>query len=151
MMTDGHRRVNSSARHRRGVRWDPPRSEREDRGSHSAFRQGEHIFRVFAFQVDDSDHQLSKPAVLDSDSEHEEAPKAERDMETLRRRMEAQKLEAQRTGELDKLQHKQRVESQRKQEKRVATRGGSGAYSAAALPPPISPDEDPARDSYAVG
>ena len=55
--------------------------------------------------------QLSKPAVLDSDSEHEDAPPkdptSEREIENMRLRMEAQKLEAQRTGELDKLQQKQ--------------------------------------------
>jgi LAS seventeen-binding protein 5 len=93
--------------------------------------------------------------VLDSDSEHEDAPKkeptSEREMENMRLRMEAQKLEAQRTGELDKLQQRQKIESQRKREKREATRGGSSAYGATALPPPLTPDESPSREDYDMG
>ncbi|WVF73079.1 hypothetical protein IAT40_007898 [Kwoniella sp. CBS 6097] len=62
---------------------------------------------------------LSKPAVLDSDSEDEaDAASAKRDEEALARRLQAQKLEADRTGELDKLQEFQKRESARRQLRR---------------------------------
>lgn len=71
-------------------------------------------------------------------------------METLRRRMEAQKLEAQRTGEVDKMQQRQKLESRRAKEKRAAG-GGSRSAGEPALPPPMTPDETPTRTSDDLG
>ncbi len=58
--------------------------------------------------------------------------------------MDAQKLESQRTGELDKMQQRQKAESQRVSERRGA--GQSGQQQATFLPPPMMPDEAPAED-----
>ncbi|KAL1412733.1 hypothetical protein Q8F55_000480 [Vanrija albida] len=112
---------------------------------------------------------LSKPAALDSDSEHELSPaeKAEAEqVEKIRQRLAAQKLESQRTGELEQLQEQQKVESKRavaRQERRQASGtssrqgGSSSAYAdlqdlqfgsisssrnGAGLPPPMRPDSD---------
>lgn len=107
---------------------------------------------------------LSKPAALDSDSEHDE-PKDPRDkadadqIERIRRRLEAQKLESQRTGELEQLQEQQRAESQKQAARRArAPSTGNNMYNdlqdldfsgsianapvASNLPPPIRPDSD---------
>ncbi|WVR00260.1 hypothetical protein IAU59_007403 [Kwoniella sp. CBS 9459] len=110
---------------------------------------------------------LSKPAVLDSDSEDEaEAANAKnRDDEALARRLQAQKLEADRTGELDKLQEFQKRESARRQLRRqqssqraTPAKQQVSAYSdlqdldfgapigssgqGGRLPPPMRPDSD---------
>jgi hypothetical protein len=110
--------------------------------------------------------QLCKPAELDSDSDSDsetETNKAKSDpkeMEALRRRMQAQKLESDRQGELDRLQQRQKEESARRQAKRSAPprpeRGaprdahpdlhdldfGSIGSKGKGLPPPIRPDSD---------
>ncbi len=98
---------------------------------------------------------LSKPAALDSDDEHEDSqPKGreptEREMDALRRRMEAQKLEADRTGEMYRLQEKQKKESQRAKERRAAGQRPSRYYeeeedyrparTGSQLPAPLVPD-----------
>ncbi|WRT70251.1 uncharacterized protein IL334_007246 [Kwoniella shivajii] len=105
---------------------------------------------------------LSKPAVLDSDSEEENENK---ETEALAKRLAAQKLEAQRTGEIDQLRDKQRKESARRQFKRqqsaqkqqLPTRQSSGHPDLAdldfgsissskdkgrGLPQPMRPDSD---------
>lgn len=91
--------------------------------------------------------QMCKPAALDSDSDHD-APKkpkdarapsppsqpTEREMDALTRRMEAQRLEAMRTGELQKLQDRQKRESARERQRREEGRPtryetyGTGKY-----------------------
>lgn len=80
---------------------------------------------VTAIQLYDK---MSKPAALDSDSD-EEAIKLHGDesaqVERIRQRLEAQKLENQRTGEIESMQEAQMVESQRRQA-RAARRGNSG-------------------------
>jgi hypothetical protein len=78
-------------------------------------------------------------------------------MENMRLRLEAQKLEAQRTGELDKLQQKQKLASQRAKERRTAASGGAapsaggGSQSQPGLPPPMTPDETPASETWELG
>ncbi|WWC71991.1 uncharacterized protein I206_105950 [Kwoniella pini CBS 10737] len=52
---------------------------------------------------------LSKPAVLDSDSDDDEA----KETAAIAKRLAAQKLESQRTGEIDQLQSRQKKESAR--------------------------------------
>lgn len=103
--------------------------------------------------------------MLDSDSEPESGTPAE--VEALRRRMEAQKLEADRTGEVQRLQERQKKESA-KQQQRKATRSApapprsahpdlqdldfgsiSSGKQASRLPPPIRPDSD--GDSFSGG
>lgn len=117
---------------------------------------------------------LSKPAALDSDSD-DEAHKLYGDesaqVERIRQRLAAQKLESQRTGEIESLQEAQKIESQRRQA-RAARRGnsgsqgdsarvgaGSGAFDDLAgldfsarnpnLPRPMVPDDDAASDDRA--
>lgn len=123
--------------------------------------------------------QLSKPAALDSDSEHEtEEDRADAaQIEKLNRRLQAQRLEADRTGELEKMQVQQKKESalrQRRQAQRqasyqapVKSSGRSSAPPSAhpdlqdldfgsisrggggqGLPPPMRPDSD---DDYDAG
>ncbi|KAL7418472.1 hypothetical protein Q5752_006930 [Cryptotrichosporon argae] len=107
---------------------------------------------------------LSKPAALDSDSDDESIK--ESDVEAIQRRLQAQRLEADRTGELQQLQEAQKRESQRRQARStrsaptppVAARAthpdladldfaapisaSAKAPAAARLPPPIRPDSD---------
>lgn len=90
---------------------------------------------------------MSKPAALDSDSDHDapSAPKnasggndatqpTEREMDALTRRMQAQRLEAMRTGELQKMQDRQKKESARERQRREEGRPtkyethGTGKY-----------------------
>ncbi|WVQ84468.1 hypothetical protein IAT38_006620 [Cryptococcus sp. DSM 104549] len=116
---------------------------------------------------------LSKPAVLDSDSDSD-APGAGADVNALNKRLAAQKLEADRTGELQQLQENQKRESERRQRRLVRQASevgtpvkqpqapaGQTAYSdlqdldfgsigekgGAGLPPPMRPDSDDG-DSY---
>jgi hypothetical protein len=82
--------------------------------------------------------------------------------------MEAQKLEADRTGELHKLQERQKRESAKRQQRRTGTGqtpkpsaggyaadlqdldfGGAIAHTNSRLPPPMSPDSD--RASFGAG
>ncbi len=85
-------------------------------------------------------------------------------MESLRRRLDAQKLDADRTGELQRLQERQKKESARQQAKKatrtapprpaVSNAGARGAHpdlqdldfgtigKGKGLPPPIRPDSD---------
>lgn len=101
---------------------------------------------------------------MDSDSEHEQekAPNPalayEPDqVEAIRKRLEAQKLEANRTGELQALQDRQKKESERRQVKQ--RRQGTGPSDPYAdlhadledldfgsntknLPPPMRPDSE---------
>jgi hypothetical protein len=112
--------------------------------------------------------QLSKPAVLDSDSEDEAAPPKSSnpaDVDALNRRMAAQKLAADRTGELQRLQEKQKRESARQQQRRAhrPQRQSSGhpdlddldfgsissGKESNRLPAPMRPDSD--EDSYGGG
>nr|ODN91769.1 hypothetical protein L203_01020 [Cryptococcus depauperatus CBS 7841] len=118
---------------------------------------------------------LSKPAVLDSDSETDEAA----DVAAMSKRLAAQKLEADRTGELQQMQADQKRESERRQQwqlsrqasahgtpsreqsaqLRLSTEGVYGDLQdidfggsisnaqAAKLPPPIKPDSEDS-DSY---
>lgn len=101
---------------------------------------------------------LCKPAALDSDSDSESKPRPDGDeaaqVERIRQRLEAQKLEANRTGELEALQHAQKVES-KKQQARSAKRGAPGVFDDLAdlefkpssdLPSPMRPDS--ATGSY---
>lgn len=128
--------------------------------------------------------QLSKPAALDSDSEHEVQAKFDEydpnerendQVERIRRRLEAQKLESNRTGELQNLQEQQKMESQ-KMQARALRRSNTGSASTpsgpasanpattnafqdiqdldfgtvpAHLPPPMRPDSD--EDAYSAG
>ncbi|KIR53498.1 hypothetical protein I315_04091 [Cryptococcus gattii Ru294] len=111
---------------------------------------------------------LSKPAVLDSDSEDEAG-----DASTLHKRLAAQKLEADRTGELQKIQENQKRESARRQQRQLLRQAsevgtpvrsapqqpssaysdlqdldfGSIAHTQANLPPPMRPDSGD-DDSY---
>jgi hypothetical protein len=106
--------------------------------------------------------------VLDSDSD-EEPPKDvsnPKEIEALTRRMEAQKLEADRTGELQRMQERQKRESARQQQRRaqVPARQSTGGYAedlqdlnfgsisntqGSRLPPPMSPDSE--RGSFVAG
>ncbi|GFZ48656.1 hypothetical protein JCM24511_06405 [Saitozyma sp. JCM 24511] len=116
----------------------------------------------------DANEKLSKPAVLDSDSDDEppKDPTDPKEMEALSRRMEAQKLEADRTGELHKLQERQKRESAKRQQRRTGQTpkaavggyaadlqdldfGGAIANNNSRLPPPMSPDSD--RASFGAG
>jgi hypothetical protein len=109
-------------------------------------------------------YKLSKPAVLDSDSDSD-GPTS-KDVTALSKRMAAQKLEADRTGEVQRLQERQKRESAKQQQKRAAQRparqssGGGhpdlqdldfGTISGKTkgLPAPLQPDSD--RESYASG
>nr|XP_031860429.1 uncharacterized protein CI109_004039 [Kwoniella shandongensis]KAA5527501.1 hypothetical protein CI109_004039 [Kwoniella shandongensis] len=107
---------------------------------------------------------LSKPAVLDSDSEDETPASKDTsnpaEVEALSRRLQAQKLEADRTGELDKLRERQKKESARQQQRRAqrpSRQASSSAYAddlqdldfgsgipagGKGLPPPMRPDSD---------
>ncbi|WWC91674.1 uncharacterized protein L201_006620 [Kwoniella dendrophila CBS 6074] len=113
---------------------------------------------------------LSKPSVLDSDSDEEV-----KETEALAKRLAAQKLEAQRTGEIDQLQSRQKKESARRELKRQQSakqvpparpsRQTSSAHPDLAdldfgsisatkdkgrgLPQPMKPDSD--EDSYRQG
>ncbi|BEJ17938.1 hypothetical protein CspHIS471_0702150 [Cutaneotrichosporon sp. HIS471] len=81
---------------------------------------------VTAIQLYDK---MSKPAALDSDSDEEAVKRygdEEAQVERIRHRLEAQKLETQRTGEIESMQEAQKVESQRSQA-RAARRGNSAA------------------------
>lgn len=128
--------------------------------------------------------QLSKPAALDSDSEHEVQAKFDEydpneaepeQVNRIRRRLEAQKLEANRTGELQNLQEQQKLESQKMQARalRRNNTGNTGSASTPSgptpattntfqdlqdldfgavnphLPPPMRPDSD--EDAYSGG
>ena len=116
--------------------------------------------------------QLSKPVVLDSesDSEKEDAAKAStttrRDVDVLSRKLEAQRLEEKRTGELDRLQQQQKKESARRIQRRQSSKttkqtGGhpdlddldfgsiSSNKESAKLGAPMRPDED--RDTDRKG
>lgn len=102
---------------------------------------------------------LSKPAVLDSDSEEDDYVPGKaapgRDVDAMSKRLAAQKLEADRTGEVQQLQERQKRESQRQAQRRAA-RGTQSAHPdlqdldfapigrQSKLPPPIVPDD---RDS----
>ncbi|OCF61240.1 hypothetical protein L486_00886 [Kwoniella mangroviensis CBS 10435] len=109
---------------------------------------------------------LSKPAVLDSDSDDEA-----KETEALAKRLAAQKLEANRTGEIDQLQSRQKKESARRELKRQQSHqaqpkssrsagaahpdladldfGGSISTKDRGLPKPIRPDSD--QESYGQG
>ena len=117
---------------------------------------------VFLRIVYKANGQLSKPAVLDSDSE-DETPSSNnpREMENINKRLAAQKLEADRTGELEKLQDRQKRESARRAAQRRAPPqprasahpdlddldfGAINRESANKLPPPIQPNND--QESY---
>ena len=95
--------------------------------------------------------------MLDSDSEDEpSAPSSNnpREMEALSRRLEAQKLEADRTGELQQLQDRQKRESARRAQRRAQQSGSAhpdlqdldfgsiGQDSKQRLPPPLRPDSE---------
>ena len=110
---------------------------------------------------------LSKPAVLDSDSDSDasEAPRADKDVAVINKRLAAQKLEADRTGELQRLQERQKRESAKQQQRRAQRSTPSGGYPdlqdldftssapssgrGGRLPAPIRPDSD--DDSIAAG
>ncbi|TXT04425.1 uncharacterized protein COLE_07244 [Cutaneotrichosporon oleaginosum] len=80
---------------------------------------------VTAIQLYDK---MSKPAALDSDSDDEESKRygdESAQVERIRQRLQAQKLESQRTGEIESMQEAQKAESQRRQA-RAARRGNSG-------------------------
>lgn len=81
---------------------------------------------VTAIQLYDK---MSKPAALDSDTEDEGTKRQQGDesaqVERIRQRLEAQKLESQRTGEIESMQEAQKAESQRRQA-RAARRENSG-------------------------
>lgn len=105
--------------------------------------------------------QLSKPANMDSDSEPEEKSEDAKQIDAINRRLQAQKIEAEKTGEIDKLQETQKRESakrqQRRQVQRQASSGGHpdlqdldfGSIPSSrnqTLPEPMRPTEG--RDSY---
>lgn len=98
----------------------------------------------------------------DSEPEHEKSEEAKQ-IEAINRRLQAQSLEAQTTGEIDKLREAQKRESARKkrQVQRQASFGGGGGGGGGghpdlndldfgsipsnrnqALPPPMRPDEE---------
>jgi hypothetical protein len=103
--------------------------------------------------------QLSKPAVLDSDSDSDDNSKS-KDVDKLNKRLAAQKLEADRTGEVQRLQERQKRESTKQQQRRAArparqSSGGGGGHpdlqdldfgsisgKARGLPAPLDPDSD---------
>ncbi|WVW86142.1 hypothetical protein I302_108183 [Kwoniella bestiolae CBS 10118] len=108
---------------------------------------------------------LSKPSVLDSDSDDEA-----KETEALAKRLAAQKLEANRTGEIDQLQSRQKKESARRELRRQQSQqaqpkpkarsgvhadladldfGSSIAAKDRGLPRPIRPDSD--DESYGQG
>jgi hypothetical protein len=107
---------------------------------------------------------LSKPAALDSDSEHEDphAKEDARQVERIRQRLEAHKLESQRTGEVQQLQEQQQAES-KKAARRAARTPSTNNYAADLqdldfgapiannrnMPPPIRPDSS--HGSYGGG
>jgi len=104
--------------------------------------------------------QLSKPAVLDSDSEDEAAPPKSSnpaDVDALNRRMAAQKLAADRTGELQRLQEKQKRRAHRPQRQSsghpdlddLDFGSISSGKESNRLPAPMRPDSD--EDSYGGG
>lgn len=110
---------------------------------------------------------LSKPAVLDSDSDSDasEAPRGDKDVAAINKRLAAQKLEADRTGELQRLQERQKRESAKQQQRRAQRSVPSGGHPdlqdldftssaptsgrGGRLPAPIRPDSD--DDSIAAG
>ena len=79
---------------------------------------------------------MSKSADLDSDSEDEATAKARadraKDADALAKKLEAQKIEEQRTGEVWKMQQRQKYESDRRVQKRT---------NSSRLPPPMTPDD----------
>ncbi|ORX40626.1 hypothetical protein BD324DRAFT_611568 [Kockovaella imperatae] len=105
---------------------------------------------------------LSKPALLDSDSDEEAPPADKKDIDNLQKRLEAQKLEADRTGELQRMQERQKRESAKREQRRLVrqasmaqapTRGHpdlddldfgsiSKDKASARLPQPLHPDSD---------
>ncbi|WWC64596.1 uncharacterized protein I303_107207 [Kwoniella dejecticola CBS 10117] len=110
---------------------------------------------------------LSKPAVLDSDSEDDDEAK---ETAAIAKRLAAQKLEAQRTGEIDQLQSRQKKESARQALRRQQSAQKQPARQSSAhpdladldfgsisqtkdkgrgLPQPMRPDSD--EDSYGQG
>jgi len=82
---------------------------------------------------------MSKSVDLDSDSEDEATAKARadsaKDADALAKKLEAQKLEEQRTGEVWKMQQKQKYESDRRSQRRQERTNSSR------LPPPMTPDD----------
>lgn len=105
---------------------------------------------------------MCKPADLDSDSDSETAQakaasaRDARDKEeaSARKRAEAQRLEEQRTGELWKMQQRQKYESDKQSKRREQgkksyydERDRGGRSEGSRLPPPLTPD-DVANDRY---
>lgn len=96
--------------------------------------------------------------MLDSDSEDESSGPTSnpREMEALSKRLEAQKLEADRTGELQQLQERQKRESARRAQRRAPPQpsrsahpdlqdldfGSIGQDSKQRLPTPLRPDSE---------
>lgn len=91
--------------------------------------------------------------MLDSDSDSETETTQSKDMAAINRRMAAQKLEADRTGELAQLQARQKKESERQQQRRAQNSRGvygdiqdldfgsiSSKPDTNRLPAPIRPD-----------
>ena len=104
--------------------------------------------------------------MLDSDSETDEEPgeaPSKRDVDAMSKRLAAQKLEADRTGELQQLQERQKRESQRRAQRRAQRGAQSGSAhpdlqdldfgtigsQSSRLPPPLQPDSD--RESFGAG
>jgi hypothetical protein len=83
--------------------------------------------------------QMCKSAVLDSDSEDDQTAQARaesaKDADALAKKLEAQKLEEQRTGEVWKMQQKQKYESDKRSQRRQERTSSSR------LPPPMTPDD----------
>jgi hypothetical protein len=79
---------------------------------------------------------MCKSADLDSDSEDEQTAKARadsaRDADMLAKKLEAQKIEEQRTGEVWKMQQRQMYESDKRSQRR---------QDKTSLPPPMTPDD----------
>lgn len=115
-----------------------------------------------------TDDQLSKPANDDSDSDREHMSEDAKQIEAINKRLQAQALTADRTGEIQQLQDAQKRESARKQRSQVkrqaSTTGASGnthpdlqdlnfgsipSGRNQNLPPPMRPDS--AQDDYAAG
>ncbi|RXK40501.1 hypothetical protein M231_02153 [Tremella mesenterica] len=115
---------------------------------------------------------LSKPAVLDSDSDSApETPAGDKDLKSISKKLEAQRLEADRTGELQRIQERQKWESAKRQQRRaqrqpttVQSRGSDiedlqdldfgggpvgGQQGRRGLQPPLRPDSD--EGSLATG
>jgi hypothetical protein len=121
--------------------------------------------------LSDAKRQLSKPAAIDSDSdgEHHEMSEEAKQIEAINKRLQAQKLEADRTGEIQQLQDAQKRESARRQRQQIKRqtsmtggRGGGGhpdlndldfgsipSTRNQNLPPPMRPDS--AQDQYGAG